>query len=66
LLALPLLVTAGLSALGIGVGMLSRVDRMMNGDAAWVFLAPFIAWVSLVVVGVLLLISRLIRRTTRA
>jgi hypothetical protein len=66
LLVLALLVMVGLSMLGIAVGMFSRADRMMNGEAAWVFLAFFIAWVVLVVGGVLLPISRLIRRTTHA
>lgn len=63
LLVLPLLVMFGLTALGMGVGMLSRMDRMIDGGMGWPFLALFVLWVSLVTGIVLLLAYRLIRRT---
>ena len=63
LLVLPLLVMVGLSALGLAAGMLVPMDRMVNGNAVWVLLAVFIVWVVLVIAAVLLLVSRLSRKT---
>jgi hypothetical protein len=66
LLVLPLLVMFGLTALGLAAGLLSPIDRLMNGQVAGVWLAVFVVWVLLVVAAVLMLISRLIRRASRS
>jgi hypothetical protein len=65
LLVLPLLALFGLSALGLAAGMLAPVDRMMNGNAAWVLLGLFVVWVVLVVAAIVGLVSRLGRRIAR-
>lgn len=66
LLVLPLLVVVGLGAFGLAAGMIAPMDRLMNAKALWVLLAVFIVWVVLVIAAVLLLVSRLSRRTTHS
>jgi hypothetical protein len=65
LLVLPILVMLGLSALGVAMhfGMMSQMERMMNGEASAVFLVLFIAWVLIVLAVVFALVSRLVRAT---
>lgn len=62
LLVLPVLVMVGLSALGMAmhVGMMSQMERMMNGEGSAAFLLLFIAWV-LALAVVIGLASRLVR-----
>ena len=63
LLVLPMLVILGLSSLGIAmhIGMVSRMEQMMNGDASAAFLVLFLAWVVLVLSVMIGLVSRLFR-----
>ena len=67
LLVLPVLVMLGLSALGMAMhfGMMSQMERIMNGQASAPFLVLFITWVLLVLAVVVALVSRL-ARTTRS
>lgn len=62
---LPLLVMFGLTALGLAAGLLSPMDRLMNGEVGGLWLAVFVVWALLVVDAVLILISRLVHRTSR-
>lgn len=63
LLVLPVLVILGLSALGLTMhlGMMSKMERMMNDEASAATLALFVGWVLLVVGVVFALVSRLMR-----
>jgi hypothetical protein len=63
LLVLPVLVMLGLSALGMAMhlGMMSQMERMMNGEASAAFLVLFVAWVLLVLGVVSALVVRLMR-----
>jgi hypothetical protein len=63
LLVLPVLVMQGLSALGMAMhlGMISQMERMMNGEASAAFLVLFVAWVLLVLGVVFALVVRLTR-----
>jgi hypothetical protein len=67
LLVMPLLVMAGLMAIGLatGAGMMSQMERMMGGDISGVVLGFFVVWVVLVVTAVLAVIALLIRRSAR-
>jgi hypothetical protein len=63
LLVLPVLVILGLSALGMAVhlGMMSHMERMMNGEASAAFLVLFVGWILLVLGVVFALVLRLMR-----
>jgi hypothetical protein len=63
LLVLPVLVILGLSALGMAMhlGMMSQMERMMNGEASAAFLVLFVGWVLLVLGVVFALVLRLMR-----
>lgn len=66
LVVLPALVVVGFVAFGAGVASISGTDRLFDGDTGWLLLAIFVGWVVLVTAAVLVLISRLIRRTPRS
>lgn len=65
LLVAPVLVILGLSALGMAmhVGMMSQMERMMDGKASAAFLVPLIAWAVVVLTVVFALVARLARPT---
>jgi hypothetical protein len=63
LLVLPVLVMAGLMAIGLasGAGMMSQMRGAMDGDSA-VVLSLFVVWTTLMVIAVLAAITLMIRR----
>jgi hypothetical protein len=67
LLVLPVLVMAGLMAIGLasGAGMMSQMRGVMDGDAA-VVLSLFVVWTTLVVIAVLAAITLMVRRARRS
>jgi hypothetical protein len=68
LLAMRLLAMFGLMALGLAAdgGMMSQMNRMMNGDAGGSMLSMFVVWVALVVMVILTVIALMIRQGSRA
>jgi len=63
LLVLPVLAMVGLTALGVALGQMSAMHRLVDAEAGWIFVTMSAAWLVLVVIAVLMLVARLTRRT---
>ena len=65
LLVLPVVVMVGVAMFGLAAGFFASIDNIVAGTGPWLLGGLFIAWVALVVVAVLMLVSRLSRTGLR-